>query len=73
MVAAVIANNHRLFCDSNYGIHRSARKVVLRLLDSDGNPLRMPNVLFAVKAFAKRKNDFDLGPFVTNDDGVVTI
>jgi len=48
-------------------------KVVLRLLDSDGNPLRMPNVLFAVKAFAKRKNDFDLGPFVTNDDGVVTI
>ena len=48
-------------------------KVVLRLVDSGSNPLRVANVLFFVHAFAKRKNDFTLGPFVTNEEGVATI
>jgi hypothetical protein len=48
-------------------------KVVLRLVDSESNPLRVANVLFLVHTFAKRKNDFTLGPFVTDEEGVVTI
>lgn len=48
-------------------------KVVLRLVNSDGNPLRMRNVLFTVRAFAKHKNDFNLGPFATDEGGIVTI
>jgi hypothetical protein len=48
-------------------------KVVLRLVDSGGNPFRMKNVLFFVHTFANRKNNFQLGPFATDEEGVVTI
>ena len=48
-------------------------KVVLRLVDSEHTPLRVANVLFIVHTFANRKNDFKLGPFATDADGVVTI
>jgi hypothetical protein len=48
-------------------------KVVLRLVDSASNPFRVANVLFFIHTFAKRKNDFTLGPFVTDREGVVTI
>ena len=48
-------------------------KVVLRLIDSEGNAVRLPNVLFTVRTFATRKNDFNLGPFASDDDGLVTI
>ena len=48
-------------------------KVVLKLVDSAGKALKLSNVLFRVRAFAVRKNDFDLGPFPTNNDGVATI
>jgi hypothetical protein len=50
------------------------QKVVLRLIDSQGRPFRLANVLFRVCAFATtRKNNFWLGPFVTNEEGVATI
>jgi hypothetical protein len=48
-------------------------KMTLRLVDSERKQLRLPNVLFFVRAFAKYKNDFDLGPFVSDADGIVTI
>jgi hypothetical protein len=48
-------------------------KVVLRLVDSQHEPLRVANVLFFVHAFANRKNDFSLGPFATDAEGVATI
>ena len=48
-------------------------KVVLRIVDSGHKPLRVVNVLFFVHTFANRKNDFMLGPFATDADGVVTI
>jgi hypothetical protein len=48
-------------------------KVVLRLGDSGHKPLRVVNVLFFVHTFANRKNDFMLGPFATDADGIVTI
>jgi|SRR5579863_69805 len=48
-------------------------KVVLRLVDSGHKPVRVANVLFFVHTFANRKNDFMLGPFATDTEGVVTI
>jgi hypothetical protein len=49
-------------------------KVVLRLVDSRGDPFRVANVLFFVRAFATtRKNNFRLGPFVTDAEGMATI
>jgi hypothetical protein len=48
-------------------------KVVLRLVDSDHVPIRVANVQFIVHAFATRKNDFNLGPFATGAEGVVTM
>ena len=48
-------------------------KVVLRLVDASGGPVRLANVLFKVHTFANRKNDFKLGPFITGSDGVATI
>jgi hypothetical protein len=48
-------------------------KVVLRLVDSEHKALRVANVLFFVHTFANRKNDFMLGPFATDAEGVVTI
>jgi hypothetical protein len=49
------------------------QKVTLRLVDSERKQLRVPNILFLVHTFANYKNDFDLGPFVSVADGVVTI
>jgi hypothetical protein len=48
-------------------------KVTLRLVDSERKQLRVPNILFFVHAFVNYKNDFDLGPFVRDADGIVTI
>lgn len=48
-------------------------KVTLRLVDSERKQLRVSNILFFVHAFANYKNDFDLGPFVSDADGIVTI
>ncbi len=48
-------------------------KIVLNLIDSGGKPFRLPNVLFAIEVFANQKNDFQLGPYVTDQDGRATI
>ena len=48
-------------------------RVVLRLVDPEGEPLRVANVLFTIHTFAKSKNDFRLGPFASDADGIVTI
>lgn len=44
-------------------------EVVLNLVDDDGNPLRIANVLFRIHLFANHKNDFFLQPFATDDNG----
>jgi hypothetical protein len=48
-------------------------KVTLRLIDSECKPLHIANLLFVVHAFANYKNDFELAPFVSDADGIVTI
>ena len=48
-------------------------KLVLQLVDSQRAPVPLANVIFGVHLFATRKNDFDLAPFFTNPDGMVTI
>jgi hypothetical protein len=48
-------------------------KVVLRLVDPEGGAFLIRNVLFLVHTFARHKNDFELGPFVSDADGIVTI
>ena len=47
-------------------------RVVLRLVDGKAQPIRQANVLFRIYTFARRKNDFSLGPFVTDADGIAT-
>jgi hypothetical protein len=49
-------------------------RVVLRLVDSDHKIFRLKNVLFNIHAYATtRRNDFKLGPFASDENGVVTI
>jgi hypothetical protein len=49
------------------------QKVTLRLVNSERKQLRVPNILFLIHTFANYRNDFELGPFVSDADGVVTI
>jgi hypothetical protein len=48
-------------------------RVAIQLVDKNESPIRIPNVLFRITAFAPRKNDFHLQPFGSDDDGLVTI
>jgi hypothetical protein len=48
-------------------------KVTLRLVDPTGTPIPISHVLFRIHVFSNTKNDFLLGPFVTDVDGVATI
>ncbi len=48
-------------------------QVTIQLIDSDNCPVRIPNVLFRITAFARRKNDFQLQPFATDSEGLVSI
>jgi hypothetical protein len=48
-------------------------KVIVKLSDSAGQPLCVPNVLLRVRLIAQRKNDFLLQPFFTGPQGVATI
>jgi len=48
-------------------------KVALQLCDSHENQVRIANVLFRVHAFARHKNDFNLGPYPSDGNGIVTI
>lgn len=49
------------------------QKVAIQLTDPTGKPLAIPDVLFEVHLFAQHKNDFDLGPYVSDSFGVVLI
>lgn len=48
------------------------QKVTVRLVDGRGKPVPLANVIVTVHLFARRKNDFDLGPYVSNEMGVIT-
>jgi hypothetical protein len=48
-------------------------RMILRLQGTDGKPVRVSNVLLKIHAFANYKNDFNLQPFVTGEDGVVCV
>jgi len=48
-------------------------KIVLRLVDRQGHPIHVRNVLCMVHVQATRKNNFTLGPFASNEQGLVTI
>ena len=48
-------------------------EVTIQLLDTNGQPMQMENVLFSIHLFARQKNDFNLGPFVSDSTGKVLI
>lgn len=48
-------------------------KVTIQLTDNRDGPLALPRVLFTVRLFARHRNDFFLGPYVSNDSGLVKI
>ncbi len=49
------------------------KKVTIRLVDNRKQPVPIANVILGVHLFASRKNDFYLGPYVSNADGIVVI
>ena len=46
--------------------------VTVRLLSWQSEPFRCADILVGVRTFARAKNDFHLGPFATNADGICT-
>ena len=48
-------------------------RTTVQLIDSKGSSIRMSDVLFRIKVFARRKNDYSLAPFATEDEGLATI
>jgi hypothetical protein len=48
-------------------------RVTIQLVDKNKVPVKLSNILFGIRAFARRKNDFNLQPFPTGNDGLVTI
>lgn len=48
-------------------------RATIQLIDEDNSQVKVPNVLFAITAFARRKSDFHLSPFATSDTGLATI
>jgi hypothetical protein len=47
--------------------------VTVRLLDPHGEPYHRADLLLSVHAFARRRNDYSLGPFPTDSSGVARI
>lgn len=47
-------------------------RVTVRLVTRSGEPYQCADILVGVRAIARRKNDFYLGPYPTNADGVST-
>jgi hypothetical protein len=45
----------------------------IQLLNSTGAPLNMSGVIVFIKASARRKNDYYLGPYWSNSDGMIEI
>ncbi|MBI1749681.1 MAG: hypothetical protein HY234_00965 [Acidobacteria bacterium] len=48
-------------------------RVTIRLVDRNNCPVELPDILFSVSTFARRKNDFCLQPFASDLRGIVTI
>ena len=48
-------------------------KVRILVTDADGGAVEIPNLLFRIHAFARRKNDFLLQPFATNSNGIADV
>jgi hypothetical protein len=48
-------------------------RVAIQLVDPDNLPIKMGRVLFRIRLSARRKNDFILQPFASDDDGLVKI
>jgi hypothetical protein len=48
-------------------------RVTVQLVDRNGTPVRMSDVLFRITAFARQKNDYRLQPFATDSEGLATI
>ena len=49
------------------------QRVTIQLADKEHHPLRVPNVLFRITAFASRKNDFRFQPFASTAEGVAVV
>ena len=48
-------------------------RVEIQLLDPEKHRYRVENVILGVHTFARFRNDYYLGPFFSNTDGLVTI
>ena len=48
-------------------------KIIIELKDKNGNSFNQKNILFGIKTFANRRNDIELSPFLSNENGVITI
>ena len=48
-------------------------KILIQLTDTNGNPFRQENVLTGIRTFATYKNDIDLYPFLSNEEGKIEI
>jgi hypothetical protein len=49
------------------------KSVTVRLKNTDGTSLCLPNVILKIQTFASRKNDISLFPFATDKDGIAFI
>ena len=47
--------------------------IKIDIIDQEGNPFRQENVLLGIKTFATHKNDIDIFPFLTDNQGHITI
>ena len=45
----------------------------IQLLDTTSSPLRLSGVIVFIKASARRKNNYSLGPYWSNSDGLIEI
>ena len=52
---------------------RLPSKVTIQVCDIDGQPLREPDILFCIETKARRKNPYLLGPYATDESGIVVI
>ena len=48
-------------------------KIQIDFFDSENNPLRQEKILIGIRTFANRKNNIDLSPFLTDNEGKVII
>jgi len=48
-------------------------KVSIQLADTSNRPFKMSDVIFRIRLLARFKNDFSLGPFLSDANGLVTV